>query len=101
MARGYLPVYMFAPETEKLLQNSLRQTPNGVFFALAPDATERFANTLRELENDTCKRQDTPGDPHQSGITPPHPPSSGKQLPRPTRDFRARTDIQCLPQSCW
>lgn len=52
---GILPVYMFAPETEKLLQNSLRQTPNGVFFALAPDATERFANTLRELENEHAK----------------------------------------------
>jgi len=52
---GILPVYMFAPETEKLLQNSLRQTPNGVFFALAPDATERFANTLRELENEHSK----------------------------------------------
>lgn len=52
---GVLPVYMFAPETEKLLQNSLRQTPNGVFFALAPDATERFSNTLRELENEHAK----------------------------------------------
>lgn len=47
---GVLPVYLFAPETEKLLQNSLRQTPNGVFFALDPNATERLANTLRELE---------------------------------------------------
>ncbi|MGB5600304.1 MAG: type III secretion system export apparatus subunit SctV, partial [Thiothrix litoralis] len=52
---GVLPVYMFAPETEKLLQNSLRQTPNGVFFALAPEATERFANTLRELESEHAK----------------------------------------------
>lgn len=52
---GVLPVYMFAPETEKLLQNSLRQTPNGIFFALAPDATERFSNTLRELEAEHAK----------------------------------------------
>ncbi|MBO0614417.1 type III secretion system export apparatus subunit SctV [Thiothrix fructosivorans] len=57
---GILPVYMFAPETEKLLQNSLRQTPNGVFFALAPDATERFANTLRELENEHSKNKVRP-----------------------------------------
>lgn len=47
---GVLPVYLFAPETEKMLQNSLRQTPNGVFFALDPNASERFANTLRDLE---------------------------------------------------
>lgn len=52
---GVLPVYMFAPETEKLLQNTLRQTPNGVFFALEPAATERFSNTLRELENEHAK----------------------------------------------
>ena len=52
---GILPVYMFAPETEKMLQNSLRQTPNGVFFALAPEATERFSNTLRELEAEHAK----------------------------------------------
>ncbi|MDD5394827.1 MAG: flagellar biosynthesis protein FlhA [Thiothrix sp.] len=47
---GVLPVYMFAPETEKLLQNNLRQTPAGVFFALSPDITQQFANILRELE---------------------------------------------------
>ncbi len=52
---GVLPVYMFAPETEKLLQNSLRQTPNGVFFALSPDATERLTNTLRDLEAEHAK----------------------------------------------
>jgi type III secretion protein V len=47
---GVLPVYMFAPETEKLLQSNLRQTPAGVFFALSPEVTQQFANTLRELE---------------------------------------------------
>ncbi|WML86776.1 type III secretion system export apparatus subunit SctV [Thiothrix subterranea] len=52
---GVLPVYMFAPETEKLLQNSLRQTPNGVFFALNPDATEQFTKALRELESEHAK----------------------------------------------
>lgn len=52
---GVLPVYMFAPETEKLLQNSLRQTPNGVFFALNPEATEQFTKTLRELETEHAK----------------------------------------------
>lgn len=52
---GVLPVYMFAPETEKLLQNSLRQTPNGVFFALNPEATEQFTNALRELETEHAK----------------------------------------------
>ncbi|QQZ28247.1 type III secretion system export apparatus subunit SctV [Thiothrix subterranea] len=52
---GVLPVYMFAPETEKLLQNSLRQTPNGVFFALNPEATEQFTSALRELETEHAK----------------------------------------------
>jgi type III secretion protein, HrcV family len=52
---GVLPVYMFAPETEKLLQNSLRQTPNGVFFALAPEATSQFTNVLHELETEHAK----------------------------------------------
>lgn len=47
---GVLPVYMFAPETEKLLQNNLRQTPNGVFFALPPDVVQNLERTLRELE---------------------------------------------------
>lgn len=48
---GVLPVYLFAPETEKLLQNNLRQTPNGVFFALSPEVTQQFNQTLRDLEN--------------------------------------------------
>lgn len=47
---GVLPVYMFAPETEKLLQNNLRQTPNGVFFALPPDVVQNLEKTLKELE---------------------------------------------------
>ncbi len=47
---GVLPVYMFAPETEKLLQNNLRQTPNGVFFALSPEIVQNFERTVRELE---------------------------------------------------
>lgn len=48
---GVLPVYMFAPETEKLLQGNLRQTPNGVFFALPPEVVQNFERTLRELES--------------------------------------------------
>lgn len=52
---GILPVYLFPPETEKLLQNSLRQTPNGIFFALDPAASERFAQALRELEEKHSK----------------------------------------------
>lgn len=47
---GVLPVYMFAPETEKLLQNNLRQTPTGVFFALPPEVNQQFTHTLQELE---------------------------------------------------
>lgn len=52
---GVLPVYMFAPETEKLLQNSLRQTPNGVFFALNPETTAQFTQALQTLENEHAK----------------------------------------------
>jgi type III secretion protein V len=52
---GVLPVYMLAPETEKLLQSNLRQTPAGIFFALPPDVTQRFANTLRDLETEHDK----------------------------------------------
>ncbi|MEB4589427.1 FHIPEP family type III secretion protein [Candidatus Thiothrix sp. Deng01] len=52
---GVLPVYMFPPETEKLLQNNMRQTPNGVFFSLDPAAADRFTNTLRELEAEHAK----------------------------------------------
>jgi type III secretion protein V len=52
---GVLPVYMLAPETEKLLQGNLRQTPAGVFFALPPDVTQRFANILRDLETEHDK----------------------------------------------
>ncbi|MFN3785331.1 MAG: FHIPEP family type III secretion protein, partial [Thiothrix sp.] len=47
---GILPVYLFAPETEKMLQNSLRQTPNGTFFALDPTVAENFNALLRDLE---------------------------------------------------
>jgi type III secretion protein V len=46
---------MLAPETEKLLQGNLRQTPAGVFFALPPDVTQRFANILRDLETEHDK----------------------------------------------
>ncbi|HRJ54049.1 MAG TPA: flagellar biosynthesis protein FlhA [Candidatus Thiothrix moscowensis] len=47
---GILPVYMLAPETEKLLQTSLRQSPGGVFFAFTPETTQNLSRQLRELE---------------------------------------------------
>lgn len=47
---GMLPVYMLAPDTEKQLQNSLRQTPNGTFFALSPELAQNFTQLLKELE---------------------------------------------------
>lgn len=48
--KGVLPVYMFAPESEKLLQGSLRQSPAGMFFALTPEIIQKLAGQLRELE---------------------------------------------------
>lgn len=45
-----LPVYLFAPETERLLQANLRQSPTGIFFALAPEIMQQWTNTLRQLE---------------------------------------------------
>lgn len=57
---GVLPVYLFAPETEKALQNSLRQTPNGTFFALSPDDARKLADTLRELEEKHAKNDVRP-----------------------------------------
>lgn len=45
-----LPVYLFAPETERLLQTNLRQSPTGIFFALAPEIMQQWTNTLRQLE---------------------------------------------------
>ena len=45
-----LPVYLFAPETERLLQTNLRQSPTGIFFALAPEIMQQWTHTLRQLE---------------------------------------------------
>ena len=47
---GRLPVYLMDPESEKLLQSSVRQTPNGIHLALAADVAHRFAENLRNLE---------------------------------------------------
>ncbi|MEZ5536509.1 MAG: type III secretion system export apparatus subunit SctV [Thiolinea sp.] len=47
---GRLPVYMLDPESEKLVQGSVRQSPNGVHLALAPETMQLFAQTLRSLE---------------------------------------------------
>lgn len=47
---GRLPVYLFDPESEKVAQSSIRQTPAGVHLALNPDANRNLANNLRRLE---------------------------------------------------
>jgi type III secretion protein V len=47
---GRLPVYLFDPESEKLAQTSVRQTPAGVHLALTPDMNRNLANNLRLLE---------------------------------------------------
>lgn len=47
---GRLPVYLFDPESEKLAQTSVRQTPAGVHLALTPDINRNLANSLRKLE---------------------------------------------------
>ncbi len=47
---GRLPVYMFDPESEKLAQSSVRQTPAGVHLALTPDINRALAANLRLLE---------------------------------------------------
>lgn len=47
---GRLPVYLFDPESEKLAQSSVRQTPAGVHLALTPDVNRRLVNNLHMLE---------------------------------------------------
>lgn len=47
---GRLPVYLFDPESEKMVQSSVRQTPAGVHLALNPDANRNLSNSLRMLE---------------------------------------------------
>nr|CAA6822892.1 MAG: Type III secretion protein V [uncultured Thiotrichaceae bacterium] len=47
---GRLPVYMLDPESEKLVQGSVRQTPAGVHLSLAPETSQLFSQTLRNLE---------------------------------------------------
>ncbi|MFZ1341833.1 type III secretion system export apparatus subunit SctV [Thiothrix eikelboomii] len=47
---GRLPVYLFDPESEKLAQTSVRQTPAGVHLALMPDVNRNLMNNLRMLE---------------------------------------------------
>nr|PID34188.1 MAG: hypothetical protein CR976_01600 [Thiotrichales bacterium] len=41
---------MLDPESEKLVQGSLRQTPAGVHLALAPETNQLFSQILRNLE---------------------------------------------------
>lgn len=47
---GRLPVYLFDPESEKLAQSSVRQTPAGVHLALTPDVNRNLIKNLRMLE---------------------------------------------------
>lgn len=47
---GRLPVYLFDPESEKLAQSSVRQTPAGVHLALTPDVSRNLTTKLRQLE---------------------------------------------------
>ena len=46
---GVLPVYMLDPESEKLIQSSIRQTPAGVHLALAPEVAHVFSQSLHNL----------------------------------------------------
>ena len=47
---GKLPVYMLDPESEKLIQGSVRQTPAGIHLALAPDKAQILDQNLVALE---------------------------------------------------
>lgn len=47
---GRLPVYLFDPESEKLAQSSVRQTPAGVHLALTPDVNRNLVNNLHRIE---------------------------------------------------
>jgi type III secretion protein V len=47
---GQLPVYMIDPESERMLQGSIRQTQAGIFLALAPDVGQTLLNNVRYLE---------------------------------------------------
>lgn len=47
---GRLPVYLFDPESEKLAQSSVRQTPAGVHLALTPDVNRNLVNNLHRVE---------------------------------------------------
>ncbi|WP_020560412.1 type III secretion system export apparatus subunit SctV [Thiofilum flexile] len=53
---GQLPVYMIDPESERLLQGSIRQTQAGIFLALAPDIAQNLFNTVRYLEEQYNQR---------------------------------------------
>lgn len=53
---GQLPVYMIDPESERMLQGSIRQTQAGIFLALSPDAAQTLMNTVRYLEEQYNQR---------------------------------------------
>ena len=45
-----LPVYLLDPETETLIQKSIRQTPTGTHLALDGEVSDRFRNALQSNE---------------------------------------------------
>ena len=45
-----IPAYLLSPESENILRNSMRQSPNGNFLALEPVVSQRFVDILREAE---------------------------------------------------
>ncbi len=53
-----LPVYLMAPETENLIQQSIRQTPTGSHLALDEQTSERLASALQKNEEDARKVSD-------------------------------------------
>ncbi|HPQ94363.1 MAG TPA: FHIPEP family type III secretion protein, partial [Thiolinea sp.] len=65
---GKLPVYMLDPESEKLLQTSIRQTPAGIHMALPPDVSRRLSENLRSLEEQHAQNP-APGAPRPVVLT--------------------------------
>jgi len=55
---GVLPVYMLDPESEKLIQGNIRQTPAGVHLALSSDVAKTLTDNVKQLE-DQARQQGT------------------------------------------
>ncbi len=56
---GVLPVYMLDPESEKLIQGNIRQTPAGIHLALNPEVSKLLSDNIKQLEEQA--RQQTEG----------------------------------------